>query len=538
MYLPWGLTAVSDEKAMRCQAQNRTARTESRKVSSMPRYLTAMLILSSLATTLSANAQEQDTETSMPRLGQQPGEPLVRSAPPSIPFGMPPELSKGNVLDFHGYVFMPMRVGVLDRSNPNPDQSSLALHSPPIVPGTYLRTFEYTGVLPGPWVQLNFSYGNSIISATAMIAATGVSDGGSGIYNLSEQLGVYDAFVTANLSKPLKTPVTVRVGAMTGRYGAMGAYDAGRYGTPLLFRTNSVGEAINIGFKIAPQTMLAIEQGIGGQLARVPTNLTPAGWNDYADPNTGASFVNHIHVGLSQANLAQLGLHYATAFSQDDQVPSGKVPDGRISVFGADARLTMGRFGHFYAGIGRTEARNSGVVSGVIEILNARGGPELIKYYLGPNSGGSGALTTFGAQYDLSVARAVYDKVYTGKSPDVLFSVFGIGTAVKSDDPDYDGKLKLKVGFETTYTVKSWFAVSGRFDHVRPDSSDDSRAFNVLSPRLLFHTDWQSRDEFALQYSYFINGGNALVYTGAPPTADPSVRPDKHALMLSGTYWW
>ncbi len=504
----------------------------------MPRYFSTLLILTSLVTSLSANAQEQGEDTSMPRLGQSPGEPQVRSAPPSIPFGQPPELSKDNVLDFHGYLFMPMRVGVLDRSNPTPDQSSLALHTPPVVPGTYLRAFDYTGVLPGPWVQLNFSYGNSIISATTIIAASGTSDGGSGIYNLSDQLGVYDAFISANLSKPLKTPVLVRVGAMTGRYGAMGAFDAGRYGTPLLFRTNSVGEAINIGFKVGPQTMLAIEQGIGGQLARVPNNLTPAGWNDYADPNTGASFVNHVHLGVSQGNWGQLGLHYATAFSQDDQTLGGKIPDGRISVFGADLRFTMGRFGHLYGGIGRTEARNSGAVAGVIEILNARGGPELTQYYLGPKSGGSGSLTTFGGQYDLSLARAVYDKRFTGKSPDVMLSLFGIATHVKSDDADFNGKTKLKVGFEATYTMASWIALSGRFDHVATDASDSSTAFNVISPRVLFHTDWQSRDEFALQYSYFTNGKNAVVYTGAPPTADPSVRPDSHAFMISGTFWW
>ena len=524
--------------AMPCEEKNRTSRMKSRKVRFMPRFVTPLLLAASLVTALPANAQEQGSEEmTQPRLGQSPGEPQARSAPPSIPFGQPPELSKDNVLDFHGYVFMPMRVGLLDRKNPTADQNSLALHSPPVVPGAYLRTFEYTGVMPGPWVQLNFSYGNSTISATTILAASG-TDSGSGIYNLSDQLGVYDAFITANLSKPLKTPVTVRVGAMTGRYGVMGAYDAGRYGTPLLFRTNSVGESIIVGLKVGPQTMLAIEQGIGGQLARVPSNLTPAGWNDYANPNTGASFVNHIHLGLSQGHWGQLGLHYATAFSQDDQTPGGKIPDGRISVFGADLRFTLGRFGHLYGGIGRTEARNAGVVSGVLEVLNARGGPELIKYYLGPNSGGSGSLTTFGGQYDLSLARAIFDKRFTGKSPDLMLSAFGIATSVKSDDAAYNSKTKLKVGVEATYSMASWVALSGRFDHVAPDASDNTTAFNVISPRVLFHTDWQSRDEIALQYSYFNNGKNAVVYTGAPPTADPSVRPDSHAFMVSGTFWW
>jgi len=86
--------------------------------------------------------------------------------------------------------------------------------------------------------------------------------------------------------------------------------------------------------------------------------------------------------------------------------------------------------------------------------------------------------------------------------------------------------------------MASWVALSGRFDHVAPNASDTATAFNVISPRILLHTDWQSRDEFALQYSYFQNGKRAVAYTGAPPTADPSVTPDTHAFMLSGTFWW
>jgi len=66
--------------------------------------------------------------------------------------------------------------------------------------------------------------------------------------------------------------------------------------------------------------------------------------------------------------------------------------------------------------------------------------------YLGPNSNGNGSLTTFGAQYDLSVARLVFDKLYTGMSPDVLVSLFTVGTSVSSDDKDYNGVFKVKLG--------------------------------------------------------------------------------------------
>ena len=301
---------------------------------------------------------------------------------------------------------------------------------------------------------------------------------------------------------------------------------------------NAVGESLEAGVKLGKDATLVIEQGIGGQLGRPPEGMLPAGWNDFADPNVGATFVNHLHAGVDFARLVQVGLHYFTAFTQDDRVGDGSVPDGRISVVGADARLTAGRGGHLYVGAAHTSAVNSAPVSGVIEVLNARGGPELIEEYLGENSNGDGSLTTFGAQYDLSFARLFFGDYYRGDSPDLLLSLFGVGTQVQSDDEDADGVLKLKGGAAATYNIMSWFGVSGRFDHVRLDSSENRSAFSIQTARLLFHTDWQSRDELALQYSHFDQGSEVPVYTGYPPLPDFEAKPDQHVFVLSGTFWW
>jgi hypothetical protein len=466
-----------------------------------------------LSSTLTCAAVAQAEPTSL-RLGMDPGEPQLRSAAPSVPFGVAPTSRQQFTLDFHGYLLLPLRIGVLSRSNPSPGQSDTALHTPPLIPQN-LRRFQYTGAIPDTWAQLNFTYGNTI-----------------------EQLGANDAFLTLNLSEPVGTPLQLRVGAMTGRYGNMGAYDSGRYGTPMIARTNSIGESIATTLRLGADFKLALEQGFGGQLGRPPRGLVPAGWNGFADPNVGASFVNHLHAGLAFRDLAQLGLHYFTAFTNDDQVTNPDAPDGRISVFGGDARLTAGRAGHLYVSAARTEARDASAVAGVIEVLNARGGPELIDEYLGPNSNGTGSLSVFGAQYDLSLARLVFGDVYQGKSPDLRLSLFGAAVAVKSDDADFDDKTKVKGGVEATYDIASWFGVSARFDHVRPDSDNSRQAFTIISPRLLFHTDWQSRDELSLQYSHFINGSEVVVERGYPARPDPSVTPDRHVLSLSGTFWW
>jgi hypothetical protein len=177
-------------------------------------------------------------------------------------------------------------------------------------------------------------------------------------------------------------------------------------------------------------------------------------------------------------------------------------------------------------------------VSGAIEILNARGGPELVENYLGSSSGGNGSLSTFGMQYDLSVARLVFGDLYQGLSPDVLVSLFAVGTKVKSNDSTADGVLKLKGGAEVTYLPLAWFGVSERLDHVRLDNSDSKQAFTIWSSRLLFHPGWKSRGQLALQYSHFVYGSSVLVKAGYPPHLDPTVNPDKDVFSLSATYWW
>jgi hypothetical protein len=494
-----------------------------------------LILLALLAMPGLATAAEDSADQGIPTLGLSPGEPQVRSATPAIPFGARPAESKELVLDFHGYLLLPAYLGVHERENPTAGQSSTVLHSPPLV-AQDLRSFDYTAVVPAPWLQLNFLYGNSTLYATAVLAGTTAMDA-AGYYNPVDQFGVNDAFVTANLTKTFGFPFQLNVGAFTGRYGAMGAYDAGRYGTPLIARTNTIGETITTGIKLG-ELSLVLEQGLGGQFGRPPPDIVPQGWNDYANGKVGSTFVNHAHLGIAYRGLVRLGLHYLTAWTQDDVSNGGQLPDGRITVLGADLNVTAGRAGHLYLGGARTQATNADTVSGAIEILNARGGPELVSQYLGPASHGNGSLSTFGAQYDLSVARMLYGDRYTGVSPDILLSLFGVGTYVGSRDPAYDGVFKVKGGGEVTYLPLSWFGISERLDHVRRHGSDSKQAFTISSSRLLFHPGWKSRGELALQYSHFVYGSSVQVLSGYDPATAHLVNPDRDVFSLTATYWW
>jgi hypothetical protein len=171
--------------------------------------------------------------------------------------------------------------------------------------------------------------------------------------------------------------------------------------------------------------------------------------------------------------------------------------------------------------------------------MNTQNGPDLIQNYLGPNSNGTGKLATLGAEYNVSLARLLlYPRDFDGKSKDIILSFFGVYTHVNSADANFDKVNKFKVGGEGAYTLASWFATSLRLDYVRPDSRDIGQQFGIVSPRLIFRSGWQARDQVVLQYSHFFYGSHPVVRSGFPAVDDPRLKPDADMISLSASKWW
>jgi hypothetical protein len=472
-----------------------------------------------------------------PLLGLALGTPDTGALPgrfrPS--YGIAPISASDYRFDFHGYIMVPFRVATNTRAHAYTTQHTTVFHAPPLVPDDFDR-FEHTGILAQPWVQLAFSYGNSKAAGTVIIAARTVSNA-SGFFNPPNQPGITDAFVTF---KPDLKPVymEINVGGFANRYGSMGDYDTGRYDTPVIARIGGVGETIRADVPLVPGVTLLAEQGIMSQLDKAPLGVEPAGWNDFADPNVGSSFAHHEHIGLSLLRRAQVGIHYVNAFSRDDRT-APTTPNGSISVFGADARLELAPFGRLYVAGAYTSADKARSVSGVIHVLNTFGGPGLIQNYFGPNSNGTGKLTTFGGQYDVSIGEIVRSPgPYSGYGPDVFASVFGMFTRVSSDDPLYDGVSKVKYGAEVTYSALAWLALSTRYDRVVADVDDARQTFSVISPRIILRSDYNSQDQVTLQYSRWFYGSGVVVRSGYPPVNDPTIVPDENMVSLTANLWW
>lgn len=505
-------------------------------------------LLGSAVATLapSAEAQEAADDSEVSSLGLDPALGLDPTTPQTsaLPGGMTPAYGQAATnegdwrFDYHGLFTAPLRVGFADREDPTEDQSDTVLHAPPQVPDD-LETFSHTGVMPTPFAQLNLSYGNSIVTGTVSIVAR-QANVATGFFDPPSQLGVNDLFLRILPDIGDRLRLQINVGAFSNRYGSPGEYDEGRYGTPLIARINGVGEEVSGAFALG-DVVLLVEQGIQGQSNKAPADLPYEGWNDFGRPTVGASFVHHLHAGVSYLGFATLGAHYLHAFSQDDRATGTLYPDGTITVLGTDLRLSMGRFGHFYFAAAHTDAEHAHTVGRIIEVLNTPGGYGLIDNYLGPDSDGNGSLLTFGAQYDLSVGRLVsYPVPFSGDGPDLFVSLFAMQTKVESDDPDpyYDGVTKRKYGLEATYSLLSWLAASLRFDQVAPHVDNARYSFSVISPRVIFRTDWQATDQVVLQYSHWDYGSLTTIRTGYPPAEDVTAIPDPDTLSLSASMWW
>jgi hypothetical protein len=474
-------------------------------------------------------------------LGLSPGAPDLASLPGGVTpaFGSRDETSKDWRFEFHGLVYLPLRIGINQRENPGSDQKTTVLHAPPRVPGDF-ETFGYTSMVPEPWNQLNFTYGNNTVSATVIIAARTVTSA-NGYFDPPDMMGINDAFLTFYV--PLKSDtfkLQMNFGAFANRYGYMGEYDLGRFGTPLIARVSGTGLTATGTLKMNDITMM-MEAGFQGQFNKAPVGVEPAGWNGFADPNIGSGYAGHGHLSLNYRGKVELGGHIIDAFTKDDRASNqADIPKGSILVAGADLRFTTGRFGHLYMGYGYTKAETARSVSSVIRVLNAPGGPGLMNEYLGQDSEGTGKLNTVGFQYDLSLGNLLrYPNYFEGDGPDVIISAFGILTHVTSpNDNAFDDVNKLKLGGELGYSALKWLALGFRYDHVMPDVGEGDTYHSITTGRIIFHSDWNSRDQVVLQYSYFNCGSASVVREGYPPMDDPTIVPDSHVLSLTATLWW
>jgi hypothetical protein len=444
-------------------------------------------------------------------------------------------------LNFRGYLQAAARMSIGTRDNPAEGQASTTLHGDPVVPGAAYGWFDHSGTVPDPWTELNFVFGNDVLTATLSIAAWSLTevDNASGSFLANAQLWFTNAFLTYT---PKVEPVRLKlnVGVFPDRYGNMAANTQGAYGEVLIGTLNGVGATGTLELPFEGDFTLSVEAGFKGQFSKAPFGIPYDGSTDYARPEQGSTFAAHAHLAVVYLDRFTLAGHFIYSFSQDDRKDAADaLPDGHLSIVGADLRADALRLGYLYFGFARVDGKNTSSLSSLVRVLNAGSGYELNERFWGFASQGNGSLTLVGGQYTLSVGKLLRHPMdFWGEGPDLSVSLFGIYGMVGSAAAGFDGKKMLKYGAEVVYSFSEFVAASMRLDHLLPDLNAPSQSYGIFSPRLILRTGWLTRESVTLQYSYYALGANAVVQGDRRLINTTSERPDRHLLAIYATTWW
>jgi hypothetical protein len=589
--------------------------------------LRALLLLSCVATHAAAQTAKPPKRVSLA------ASPVTRGGPE-------PEASKSEwTTDFHGYFRVPFRVGLGSRPAPRaqpdpnqsepdtsdkaPGQSNVTLHAPVIPDGQYL-SWQSTSHNRSDWAELFFGIGNSWAKATVGLQGYNFSD--ASFSSPEMQYGIGQAYVT--LSPDLgyeNLRLSLKVGASQDRYGAAGKYDAGQYDTYLFGRTHVIGETLHVDYDLNEAWTLWAEQGVGGK------RPDPSSFN-----NARFTMLAHGHVGLNRGKDLQLSGHFLYSWAQEEDRPYNvskentkyassvvDVPDGKLWVAGADARVDLGAFGYLYAGYSHIGAERALVVGRALEVLHASGGGEyrlgVVDNYLGPGctaefadptagptertgglvgpgsvpapvgcSAGTGSVDSVLAQYEFSLTNFLQmsegGQKFWGEGADLSVALYGMLNRVQSDYRPTDktvwgptdGIIKLKYGADLQYHATPSITAALRFDRLQPNSEIPEQSFAILSPRIMFASNWVSREQLTFQYSRYIYNHRECA-PGVPSPADfarlrstgsglcvqppaaamppdgfginsevqdsdlrsaPTLRPDVNVFKVEATFWW
>jgi len=537
--------------------------------------------------------------------------------------------------DFHGYFRVPFRMGVGVRPQPKaitdptqseadtgtraPGQSATTFHAPIIPDGQYL-SWQSTSHNRSDWAELFFGIGNSWAKATVGLQGYNFTD--ASFNDPKTQYGIGQAYVTLTPDLGYENMrLSLKVGAYQDRYGAAGKYDAGEYDTYLFGRTHVIGETLRADYDLTEGTGLWFEEGLGGK------RPDPSSFN-----NARFTMLAHAHAGLNFGTDMQLSANMLYSWAQEEDRPYDiskenttyansivDAPDGNMWVAGLDGRFDLGKFGYFYGGYSHIGAKNALVVGRALEVLHASGGGEyqlgVVDNYFGPGchaavtpmaprtsalvgpgdtpapigcSAGTGSVDSVLGQYEFSLTNFLQmneegGQKFWGEGSDLKVVLYGMLNKVHSDYKPTDktiwgptdGNLKLKYGTDIQYHATPNITAAVRFDRLQPNSSIPEQSFAILSPRIVFTSNWVTREQLTFQYSRYIynqrecgsapspaefsrdrSSGSALCVQ-PPPAATPpdgfginsenqdvdmrsapTLRPDVNVFKIEATFWW
>jgi hypothetical protein len=440
------------------------------------------------------------------------------------------------------------------------------------------------GETQGSWVEMNFQYGNRIVTAHVTLT-TWNPDRGASFTQLGSQNFIDKAYVTLRLPPIQKLRLGWAVGAFTQTYGNLGQYGGGFYRNQT-GQIGGVGETLSAEYDLTDTLVLTADHGImGGDKApggcdepnitsdgavercAPGVSVAPVNFGDSYDPSR---WVQHFHLGfIKNGDITFTGqLHYMQNYSQDDRGllprteeptsgtradydpdPRAETPnvdeslvrgDGRYDVYGATLGFRGGQWARGGIGVAYAKAENAYSLHG-LDVAFVGDGETFSRDWIGPRSINpktgdvEGSLWTASAEAEFSWGTLWrLPEQFWGEGFNVT-TAFGFQYgAIDSYDPERKGWKMYRVGIDTQVSMLPWLGSYVRIDQVNPKIDDPEQIFYALTARLVFRTWWNSHESVTLQYNKWIYGDEVPINFKAPP----SEKLDTDALSLGFGMWW
>jgi hypothetical protein len=498
-----------------------------------------------------------------------PLSPRVGAAPGGITPGFAAPMPFGQwTFRYAGFLSASFQSSIGQRSSPAPGQSTTVFHVPPQTLDEY-ASFVGTNTMPGQWVALNFAYGNGVVTANLSLN-TWNPTAPTTYYQIGSQIFLMNAYLEFNIPPLGPLRPRVLVGYFGPYYGSLSEYGLGMYTNPLVGAARGVGELTIVEYRLRPTLTLFVEHGImGNRNGNVPAGVVPTGGNGSINPIYPSSWIHHAHVMLRRSGDTDIrtGLHYLYNWAQDDraqqaldnpttrQLDESYIKDGHITVLGWDATVRNPAWGYLGAGASYVQGENSQPLRGLLTFGGE--GPNLVDRWWGPLSHGTGKLMALGFNYNTSLGRMLRS-TYSSDAPDVTITAGFVmaytltqsltasgtgpttGPIAPSPLPEgvdtFNHRLRYKFGVESVYTFLPWMGVALRADRVAPNSKDSGETFYVLAPRLMFRTNWVSRETISIIYGKWFYGPRSHGETGSTVSGDVGL--DDQLIAFNVNMWW
>ncbi len=471
---------------------------------------------------------------------------------------------------WNGTVSASLQESVGRRPSAAADQGTTIVNSPPRTLDEY-ASFLGTSTMPGQWAALNFAYAKQLVSVNLSISTWNPTEPTT-FYQIGSQLFLNNLNLQYDLTPLPSLKVRALLGYFSSYSGGLGQYGPGMYTNHMIGFARGVGEDLSFEYALGPVYSLLFEHGfVGSRNGKVPDGVVPNGGNGN-NPIYPAAWVNHLHFGLLRSGepTIKAQAHYLFNWAHDDRTaalidnPSTRAideshpRDGRLDVLGFDATMNSRTWGFLGLGGSYVKGDNAYTLRGLGTFGNE--GQTLTERWWGPATGGTGKLFVAGANYSASLGRILTRPApFTSDRPDVVLNAGVIvaytltntsalqGTTLPpgttspgpapADVDVFNHRLRYKLGADVLYTFLSFLGAGVRVDRVSPNSKDAGETFHVLAARLVWKSNWSSRDTITLVYGKWFYGPRSHPEANSVVSSDVG-RLDDQLIAINANLSW